>query len=281
MAFKLISSTSQAVLFVLIVGLNACGGGGGGGGNTQTNTGGISAAIITNSNVDTILAGLVESVTMSFGAVIGIPIVIDSNTGMSYTAYDLGCFSGIANLAYDLNNTNNISGQVTYVDYDNCFAVRLNGVAQLEGTLVPTSSIENVTLQLNNVQVFRLSDGQSFAISGQMDLAWRLPAGGGPVFYTLLLDLTITDVSNGYTYRFERFQVDSSLTAGTNRATLTGRFYLSEYGYVDVTTTSELKFSNFNVGPGDGSLNMRGASENAEAVYSSSFIPMITITDVL
>jgi hypothetical protein len=167
-----------------------------------------------------------------------------------------------------------MTGQLTYVDYDDCHAVRLNGGVQLQGDFESASTIDRLSMKLDKVQVFRLTDGQSFTISGQMYLDW-LPSFRGSAEYILMLNITITDVSNGNTYRFEDFQLDSALLAGTNKVALSGRFYHSEYGYIDITTTSNLDYSNFNDGPGFGAIRLKGASQNVDVSYSS-FIRTIT-----
>ena len=236
-----------------------------------------SPAFISDLNIDAILNNLVESVSMSLGTIIGPTIIIDKNTGMSYTAHDNACFSGVVNLTYDLDNLNLVSGQSTYIDYDNCFAVSINGGAQLQGTLFnSTSTIDYIILQLNNIQVSRLTDGKIFSINGSMDLNWNSSVNGASG-YTLILDVTVSDPSTNHAYRFDGLKVVVTLAAGVNYAMLSGRFYHSQHGYVDINTISAVRYDQFNAAPSNGALNIIGADQIANVIYNG-FMPTITIS---
>jgi len=276
----------STLIFTLLI-LNACGGGGG---STPAPTAttptpspttpgdkSSTPASITNSNVDALAASFVNSVSMSFGAVIGRNLNISNNIGNDYIAQDSGCFNGIANVTYTLASTA-VTGKTDYSEYDNCFAVRLNGNADISGSFTSSNTIQNITIQLNNIQVFRLSDGLSFTLSGTMQLIWK-PSVAGSAEYQLVLNTTITNVQDSSIYKFENFTIDSRLAAGVNYATLSGRFSHSEHGYIDVINSSEMTFQHFNLGPSAGVLTLIGAAENAEISYSS-FIPSVTITPI-
>jgi len=274
----------QIITFLLAVfTLSACGGGGSSPAPTPTptpapaptSTPSPTAASITNSNVDAITSSLVNSITMAFGTVIGRNLSITANIGNDFETIDNGCFKGVAIVNYVLD-TLSATGNILYSAYDNCFAVQLNGNADITGDFASTNRIESITIQLNNVQVFRLSDGLSFTIDGQVELTWK-PSVAGSAEYQLVLNTTITNIQDSSTYKFENFTVDSRLAAGVNLATISGRFIHSDYGYIDVSTSSEITFQHFNTGPSKGTFTLTGSGENADVSYIS-FIPTITIT---
>jgi len=262
----LVNYIKRLPVIVVLVGINACSSGSSG--SSAGGVASIEAAKLADVNVDQLVTDLVSSVSMSFSAVIGRSLVNDTVQGTSYTAHDNACFVGVADVSYVLDANNRMTGQLTYVDYDDCHAVRLNGGVQLQGDFESASTIDRLSMRLDNVQVFRLTDGQSFTISGQMDLDW-LPSFQGSAEYTLNLNLTITDVSNGNTYRFENFRLDSKLTASTNTTGLSGRFYHSVYGYVDISTISNLEYTDFNAQPGYGAIQLTAASQSVDVIYSN------------
>lgn len=267
-----VNSIKQLMLIAALVGLNACSSGSSGGSAGATVS--LEAAKLSDVNVDQLVTDLVTSVSMSFSAVMGRSLINDTTQGVSYTAHDSGCFAGAANAAYELNGNNQVTGQLTYTNYDDCHAVRLNGSAQFNGDFISTNIIDKLSMQLNKVQVFRLTDGQSFIISGQLDLDW-LPSFQGSAEYTLNLNLTITDVSNGNTYRFENFRLDAKLSASTNTTGLSGRFYHSVYGYVDISTISNLNYTDFNAQPGSGAIQLTAGLQSVDVAYSN-FVSTIT-----
>jgi len=266
----------QRLLLGLLVpvAVASCGGGGGGGGgppppslSSQANlTSANAPAYATSVDLATRLAA-----TMRLGQ-----FLTATATPGTYT--DGGCFAGgsaPANIVVT-PATGTVTGTVTYSSFDQCVGLRLNGTANISGTLNVGGQVDTFNFTFSGLSFTALSGGQIYQMSGSATLQW-VPGNLGAVSWVMTLNAT---VSGAASLRLENFVVNADVAAGVNHVLISGRLAMAE-GFVDIAPTgAPVDLPQLSTGLQNGSVRMTGATTIATAFFNGGGVPP-TITSIV
>ena len=134
--------------------------------------------------------------------------------------------------------------------------ITLNGSASFSGMVnMSLRQVESCTMTFNSIT--GMSNAESATMGGQVYLA----VSGATTMITM--DMMVRDDSDGRVCKIENYQMDITDRGTYAEITLNGRYYDSDYGYVDLETTEAFLASEANDYPHAGKLVLNG--ENGAA----------------
>jgi hypothetical protein len=194
------------------------------------------------------------------------------------TLQDLGCVGlggGPVTFVIAPASGGNVTGSATYSNFDQCFGVRLNGTANVTGTLKGTTEVVALNLTTTGSTFTRTATGDVFHASGTLMLSWK-PSVQGSSDYVIAIDATVSDSNQNPLFRLDNFQIDSDVAAGVENVLISGRLTTVD-GFVDVASNARLELPAPSTGLGPGSLTMSGATQVATVNYTSNGAAIATI----
>jgi hypothetical protein len=280
---------------ILIAG---CGGGGGGGGSVSLYTGITSQAVLTDNNVETITLEAYQAGDMSTSTVgllalsesgevtpdVPVPLAIVRLLGKAVDTIPLQPRSDArpsstqaamsmtrvtesdtiydgkgGNMSYTLSvedQTGEFWGTLRFNTWHGDGGETISGETSVSGIInLNTGGFTQVTFSFNPVTFVSGSD--SFSIYGDVSLTVEASSG------TALLDLVLRDEGSGETVRIDDYQVAITYGADYEDADLSGRIYLSNHGYVDVSTATAFRsYAGYDI-PSRGQMIVTGAGGNS------------------
>lgn len=300
-------------LSALVVLLAGCGGGGGGGGSSAsslTYSGKTTAATLDSSSAESVSREGYQ--TGGTGTAVGGralsggggstdarrpgTLVVAEALGSAITGYDPATDAGSASAVFTTGLTpdNTCSGTqgsgTATVDYNpltgkltGTFSfsgfcsdgVKLTGTASLTGFL-NTSTLQYTRLDLTFGSLTAVTSVSSTTVSGEISYDYT----ASPT--TILMNILLRDDAASKTYRVENLNATlDEQTTYTDLAISSGRIYVPDYGYVDVATTTPLRYYGDAEWPTEGVMVFTGAS-SAKArltVYASESYRVEADTD--
>jgi hypothetical protein len=254
-------------LVLVVAGLAACSGGGdGGGGGSPPNPLGTTQVNLNNSNAGT-FATFVNSATRLGAATRFGPSLTPVSNGLQYTAC-LVIGGGASTVTFALQPPNGpgpVTGSATYLDYDNCYFLRLNGTASVMGTLgtpIGPNAVDSFTLTFSDFNY------TAFHAAGTIALTWK-PSIQGSAGYIMTINATVSDANRNVLFRLDNFEIDSDLSAGTESVLVSGRLTAAA-GFVDISSTNRLTLPFPSTGFQTGTLTMTGLSQTAAVTYNGN-----------
>jgi hypothetical protein len=148
----------------------------------------------------------------------------------------------------------NVSGTGTYTALDRAAGATTSGTVTVSSGHYTGSSMDNVHFTFTGLSY----PPSSIVISGSIDLVWV--AVGSPTEYTMTFNVTATSGGNVIAV-LDNFTVDSTIAAGQESLTFTGKYTDAAQGYVNVSTTTPMVF-NLPGGPASGQVVAQGAGTN-------------------
>lgn len=283
---QIISTFFTATLLV------ACGGGGGdnaGGNSGITYTGPTSAANISGTNASTLaktalfsnsttsvsvfksgttnktdsaIAAMIKTLghlprqinlnksqlTQSSRAVVAPATPIPGSCGGSYT------------YSFDVNETTgSFTGSLTFSAYCEDVNNVVNGVMTISGTVnVNTVELVSFSMTFNNLTINDAAVSMSF--NGTMTVSM-------PSFNTTLFTMSMDAIDNsGVSVRIENFAVQTIDNGTYETISTSGRFYHSQYGYVDISTLTPMNISLTGDYPYSGIILLTGVNNSRARV---------------
>lgn len=231
------------------------------------------AASLTSANAGTFAAFTALAARAGASTRVGPILDVTATPG---TLQDLGCVGvggGPATFVLSLQ-TGTASGAATYSNFDRCFSMRVNGTANVTGTLIGTTRMGAFTLAFADLAYPPGGAGDLVHASGTILLDWQ--AVGSPSRYLMTIDATVSDANRNTLFKLDHFQIDSELAAGLENVLISGRLTTAQ-GFVDVASTSRLELPFPGAGLQNGSLTMTGAGEIASVRYNGTLAPDVTI----
>ena len=277
---------------LLAFSLIACGGGGGGGSSTSSPYSGITtAAVITPTNANnivrssyqggdtsTLLVGPLSastSETQNVSAasppkVLSIMQVLKEISGKAcgqrFTSGSVApravvSESGTINdgyggsVSYSLSvddQTGAFTGSFTANNYHGDGGGTISGTMNVSGTYnIPSDVFDNINFTLTAVTVTDASS--SVTVTGSVHLLNGNPATGTVTLY-------LTNNVTGITDWIDNFTINVTEGVGYAEATLSGKIYLHDYGFVVISTSTPFHFLAGNTYPSSGTMIVTGAS---------------------
>jgi len=287
----------------------SCGGGGGGGGSTSLYTGITSQAVLTDNNVETIileayhasdmstltvgLMALSESGEATADAPVPLEIVrllgkaVDtiplqargdakpSSTqaakAMPLVAESDTIYDGMGgSMSYTLS-VDDLTGEFLGTFHFNTWhgdgEETISGETSVSGIInLNTGEFTQITFSFNPVTFVSGSD--SFSIFGDVSLTVDASSGSA------LLDLVLRDEGSGETVRIDNYQVTITYGPDYEDADLSGRIYLSNHGYVDISTAMAFRsYAGYDI-PSSGQMVVTGAGGNSARLTVIEGVPV-------
>lgn len=250
-----------------LVGLTACGGGGDGSSSGSHTAFPTTPANVTSSNAPT-FARFVDlaaraGATMRLGEVL-------SGAGSPFT--DSGCFAlGAGQATVALNASSGpVSGTATYANFDRCFNTRVNGTANVTGTMQAGNLVDLMNFTFGSLTFTAGSD--AIQASGTAALDWTSVPPSSSYFITLN-----ATTSGTAAFQLQDFRIDGqSAGAGIENISITGRLTTSD-GFVDIATVTSPQLFNPSTGLLGGQVTMTGATTIATVTYNGPLAPTISI----
>jgi hypothetical protein len=286
-------------LIISALALAACGGGGGGGGGGSdvpaSYTGERSQATITDANAETIVIGAWMGGTLgrdignitpaqtaeTASGVLGLARALKTPILQSIPAGttairptdtfppEPGPCGGEATVTINSESSTSFSGQILFDGYCD-EGTTLTGTVPFSGTLNPnigegvatelkltfsdlrvTTATEDVTLN-NGTAKFTLNIQNSV-----------------PVGETDNLDYVLTNLATSKTYYVDHYVANLTYGSGSSQATLQGRYYDYDYGYVNISTVTALTIPDTDTQPTGGTLLFTGNNSQARLTFNS------------
>ena len=251
-----------------VAGLSSCGGGGGGSSHPGFPT---IPANLTAANAPT-FARFVDlaaraGATMRLGEFL-------TNTGPN-TFSDGGCLAiGSSPATISLNApTGSVSGTATYLAFDRCFGMRVNGTANVTGTMQIGNRVDAMSFNFSSPNNLTFVAGtETIQASGTAALDWTSVAPDAT--YVMTLNAT---ASGAASFRVENFRIDSQVVGITDSMLLSGRLTTSD-GFVDIAAgPTRLSLPGPTTGLQGGQITMTGATTIATVLYNAPGNIIITI----
>ena len=281
-----------AVLFLLAAALASCGGGGGGSSSTSSPyTGVTTAAVITPTNADDIVRSSYLGVdastafvgplsattsetqdvsTASPPKVLSIVQVLKEISGkacdqrftservapkavVSESGTLTDGYGGSVSYALSVDDqTGAFTGSFSASNYHGDGGGTLSGAMTVSGTYdIAAGAFNSIDFTLNSVTVTDASS--SVTVSGSVNLLNGNPATGTVTLY-------LTDNVTGKTNRIEDFTINVTEATGHTDATLSGKIYLHDYGFVVISTSTPFQYPAGSTYPSSGTMIVTGAS---------------------
>lgn len=284
------SLLSSILVFLLAVSLNSCGGGGGSS-TSSPYTGVTTAAVITPANADAIVRSSYQGVDASTSfagplrATAGEPrnastgsspivlSIVQALKEISGKACDQRFTSGRVapkavvsesgtltdgyggSVSYDLSvddQTGAFTGSFSASNYHGDGGGTLSGAMTVSGTYdIAAGEFNHIDFKLMSVTVTDAS--ASVTVSGSVNLLNGNPATGTVTLY-------LTDNVTGKTDWIEDFTINVTEGPGYTDATLSGKIYLHDYGYVVISTSTSFRYLAGSTYPSSGTMIVTGAS---------------------
>jgi hypothetical protein len=150
-----------------------------------------------------------------------------------------GTYGGTMSISLNINeNTGAFTGAMSFNNFSEEQGVTENGTIRFAGVIDIDALASNpdnfsITSMSMNFSAYRtVSENETFTLSGTATLAYT----GDD--YVLEMDLTATE--NGETVKFTDFTISCTDYGTYLTMHVTGRFGSAEYGYVDMTTETDL-----------------------------------------
>lgn len=271
--------------------LGACGGGGGGGGSANTYTGPTTPAAITATNGKEIAAAAfvegTEAVTLGtifasvaepegatssstpriiataqtlLGAVNKIDLTKSTPSSLSRaTQTETDTFSGScggsAQYTISVDDvTGDFSGTFSFSNY--CEeGDSINGSVSMSGNIDPNTFVFGaMTMTFSNLTISSGSD--SFTIDGSI----TADSSAEPIVVTI--NIKMKDNTTGKTFWAENYTATITTTINGEEIEISGRFYHSDHGYVDLTTPTPMFIANADEWPSSGVVIATGANNS-------------------
>jgi hypothetical protein len=256
----------QLAIVLALAGLTACGGGDGGSSGahgafptTQAN--------LTSANAPT-FARFAELAARA-GATMRLGEFLTSVTGNTFT--DGGCgVGGPATVALNAPS-GAVSGTATYTNFDRCFGMRVNGTANVTGTMQTGNRVDAMSFTFTSLAF--TTGTETIQASGTAALDWTsvLPDSA----YLMTLNAT---ASGAASFQLENFRVDGqSGGAGVENISISGRLTTAD-GFVDISTgATRPQLFVPSTGLQGGPVIMTGATTVATVTYNGAAPAAIAI----
>jgi len=192
------------------------------------------------------VSGKVWSRRSTSGSVTPMAIVTVSNT--IHDAY-----GGSISFTLSVNDpTGGFTGSFAFNNYHGDSGGAVSGTVNVSGTYnIVTSSIDHIHFTLIAVSVTDASSGVT--VSGSVELLNGNPATGTVTLY-------MTNNVGGKTDWIDNFTITVTEGLGYAEATLSGKIYLHDYGFVVISTPTPFRFLAGNTYPSSGTMIVTGAS---------------------
>jgi len=294
---RLLALLSMTAFFV-----TGCGGGGGGGTSGITYSGVTTAAEVSQTNAadlaDTAIYGATSSDTFVLsqapisdtGEQNGVyplklaktltsvanridydamPTELSNKAKQSYSDTMPGMCAGSARISMSIDDVSgNFSGSMTFSNLDDCDGVILNGPVTLSGS-INLSTFDFTTMTFNFKQLSSTTDQGTETLSGTVVVQTI-----GLFGYQSTMNMVFQD-NTDKTFKLENYVTTLDESSDPATATITGRAYHPEYGYVNITTPTTLQIHSFDDNPYAGVIQLTGANGSA----GSSTKATVTFTD--
>lgn len=207
----------------LLVALVSCGGGGGGGSsspsvnNSQANVSASNAAVFAND----VATAVIVAVSTRVGPDTSFPQMdfLIGGGSMNFPAPGLG---------------GNVTGTGTFSNFSRSAGLAVTGQVTVTSGAYGASAIDNLHFSTSGLSY----SPAGLVLSGTVDLVWSFP-GGGVAEYTITLNGTASSGGNPVAV-VENFVVDSTLSAGQESVTVSGKLTDAAQGFVTVSTTTPI-----------------------------------------
>lgn len=250
--------------------LFSCGGGGGGGGGDDSApdsyTGATTQATLVSTNVSRLVENAWEG--SRTGPDIGeyFPEIDDSGT-------IFGTCGGSANVDLsEISGDNTFSGSIVFTDF--CIdGATLDGLVSLEGKISQDGmNLIRLIMNFNNLELNEDSESYTL-IEGSVKVVIEQDMSGE----TLTFDLVLRDNTQqpAKTYWLNDYTMRLTYGGLHDTATLSGRFYDYDLGYVDISTLSPLLID-FD-GPVGGVLLFSGEDSRARLTFYSDLTTLLEL----
>jgi hypothetical protein len=281
---KRLHLTAFVVLSLFL--LASCGSSGGGGGEASISYSGNTGQVtLSDSNADEVAMDAYEGIEMGASTGGAMPfsaaavrtkgtssregdiatIVQDIlQSGMSSGSYTTavtqserqdGACGGYVSYSVTIDNVGNFTGSMTFSNYNECGGV-IHGTVSFSGKVddpINPTTIEQFSMSFG-VLTFT-SAGESFSMGGRITADAVSPS--------MSLDLRVRDNITGEMFWINNYTVTvtqgSDLNGSYEDLTVSGRFYHSTHGFVDLSTTLALRYYTFDDNPSQGELRVDGA----------------------
>jgi len=293
-------ATTFAVIGTLISAYGCGGGGGGGTVSGITYTGVTTQAIIDENNATEIATVSLDGMTSAsnlnvIGAVsantdpVACPSVIDIAAFIQEVVYKIegatiqhaaytgavvsenetiaGSCGGSFSISFSGDDqTGNFNGSLRFNNFcEQDFTA--DGNMNLSGNInINTGEINYFTMKFTGVNL--ISGQESISMSGSMDLSMQ-PSSMRMTMSFVLLDNNLTR-----SYKYENFVYEYTQGPDFTDMTFTGRFYHQDYGYVNITTQTEIRMYDYDLWPASGTLiatGDMGTKARLSVIDSSTF----------
>ena len=268
---------------MLLAGLSACGGGGGGGASPYTGL--TTPAVVTASSADNIARQAFQGGDLGTNAATLAPIRSDdvrTAAGKPMALTLVQALSGAANAAFpgpvavraplprapqtgrefdgqggwfdytlEIAQTGAFTGTFVFTNYHGDAGGVIDGPVAVSGHYdAPSQTITGI---LFNFQSVHIVDGvDDVTAIGTVDL--NSGTGGG----SAILDIVFADNVSRKTLWLSNVTLIVTTGAGFYETTLSGRIYLHDYGYVDMTTSAPFHYLTGNSYPSSGQFAVTG-----------------------
>jgi len=162
-------------------------------------------------------------------------------------------YGGSVSYSLSVNDqTGAFTGSFTASNYHGDGGGTISGAMTVSGTYnIPSDVFDNINFTLSSVTVTDASS--SVTVSGSVVLLNGNPTTGTVTLY-------LTDNVTGKTDWIENFTINVTEGLGYADATLSGKFYLHDYGFVVISTSTPFRFLAGNTYPSSGTMIVTGAS---------------------
>jgi hypothetical protein len=196
------------------------------------------------------------------GATMRLGEFLTSVTGNTFT--DGGCGAGgQATLALDAPS-GAVSGTATYTNFDRCFGMRVNGTANVTGTLQTGNRVDAMSFTSFTGLAFT-TGSETIQASGTAALDWTSVAPDST--YVITLNAT---TSGAASFQLENFRIEGqSGGAGVENISISGRLTTAD-GFVDISTVATARPQLFVPSSGlqGGQVIMTGTTTVAMVTYN-------------
>lgn len=249
-----------------LAGLISCGGDGGDGGGGSHSAFPTTQANLTSANAPT-FARFVDLAARAGATMrLGEPLNV-----LTSPFTDPGCGAQASNPAAVAINasTGPVTGTATYANFDRCFGMRVNGTANLTGTM-QAGLVDSMTFAVTSLAFTTGTD--TIQASGTAFLDWTSVPPSSSYFITLN-----ATTSGTAAFQLQNFRIDGqSAGAGIENISITGRLTTSD-GFVDIATVTSTQLFVPSTGLLGGQITMTGATTIATVTYNGPIAPLISI----
>lgn len=162
-------------------------------------------------------------------------------------------YGGSVSYSLSVNDqTGAFTGSFTASNYHGDGGGTISGAMTVSGTYnIPSDVFDSINFTLSSVTVTDASS--SVTVSGSVVLLNGNPATGTVTLY-------LTDNVTGKTDWIDNFTINVTEGLGYADATLSGKFYLHDYGFVVISTSTPFHYLAGNTYPSSGTMIVTGAS---------------------